>query len=93
MRGPHRRLWIGAMDGRGCREYGTLLRDGLFNFDYAVNVSWFVCDGCMDFLATLWSMDAILASAIQEVHVDLRDEVVSQEEVGTFFSSLRCSLH
>lgn len=48
VRGPHRGEWPIPVEGRRCKEFGTMLQAGSLKWNYAIHVCCFKCVDCKE---------------------------------------------
>lgn len=93
--GPHRGDGVGPIGGRRCSKFGTFLKDKIFNFNYAVHVCCFISTDCKKCVSILDVLMSVCATAVEEVQAELREGVVSEQELRFVvkrykWSSLNC---
>lgn len=81
VRGLHRGEWMGKVDGWRCKEFGTVLRAGTFEWNYAVHVCCYRCAGCEVWVGSLKKLDATWAAVVEMVQEELRDGVVTRADL------------
>lgn len=78
--GPHRRQWMGPNDGRCCREFGSILQEGILYLNCAIHVSFWCCVNCKEWVKSLKVVQEIWAAVIEIVQEEVRDGAVSKLE-------------
>lgn len=59
--------WPMPVDGRRCKQYGTILHDVVLTYNYALNVTCFGCAGCVGWEESLNKLQFIWMAAIRLV--------------------------
>lgn len=77
--GPHRGDCMGPVDDLRCEAYGTLMKNGIWKFNYAVHVMCFRYDNCNHWVSSLCGMDAMWAGVVGEAQNELCNGVVMKD--------------
>lgn len=86
-RGKHRGEWTNIITDNRCKRYGTILRDGVFIFNYAVSTCCLACGSCREWMDSLTIIERTMVDVVKGCR--LRGEDVGMEDDVWFDASAR----